>query len=283
MIRGDPGRSPLRHARLRGHAVLARPWITARFVDATIGRYDRVGSRVLIPSTSGPTSDVPKSTVVLVYTASMPCFGTAYFWSVSAEAADDAGSAVRERRSCRAELLHDLRRVVVRESGLREDVPSGRDDVLVAGLAVVEAVEAAADHGHALAEEVAIREEGERRVVDHREDVTVLDEILRRSEVCGARLVVDDLGLDLPTVDPAIGVLAVDASLKGLARVREHRARDARLREDEAELHRLGGDPRSGCGLCTARHRERCRTWRAGDSRSDQGAPEAQPRHVLHR
>jgi hypothetical protein len=49
----------------------------AMSVDAAIGRYTASAPEFLMPSTSGPTSEVPKSTDVLVYVDFNPTSGTA--------------------------------------------------------------------------------------------------------------------------------------------------------------------------------------------------------------
>jgi thioesterase domain-containing protein len=46
-----------------------------------------------MPSTSGPTSLVPKSTEVFVYTGSSPSAGTAYCWRLFTAALDDPTGA----------------------------------------------------------------------------------------------------------------------------------------------------------------------------------------------
>ena len=65
----------------------AAVWSTAKLLDATIGRYT-ASAGFLHASTWGPTSVVPKSSVVLC-AAFMPASGTAYFCRFSA-AVDDA-------------------------------------------------------------------------------------------------------------------------------------------------------------------------------------------------
>ena len=66
------------------------PCTRAMFDEATIGRYAASAPEFLNPSTSGPTSDVPNSTVVLRYTGSRPDAGAANCMSVLADAVDDA-------------------------------------------------------------------------------------------------------------------------------------------------------------------------------------------------
>ena len=100
--------------------------------------------------------------------------------------------------------------------------------ILVALLSVVVAVEAAADLRHTVFLEEAIGEKGQPRVVDHREHLAVLHEVLGGREVSG-RLVVDDLEVDLAAVHPAGGVLGVDPGLARFVRVAERRAGDAGL------------------------------------------------------
>ena len=56
-------------------------------------------------------------------------------------------------------------------------------DVLVALLLVVGAVVAGTDHRHAVLQQLAEGEERERRLVDDREHVFVLDQVLGRGEV----------------------------------------------------------------------------------------------------
>src|SRR5437588_9498114 len=67
----------------------ARPCTTAMLLLATNGRYNASAPEFLIPSTAGPTSVLPKSIVVFVYTALSPVCGTAYFCSDSAADVDD--------------------------------------------------------------------------------------------------------------------------------------------------------------------------------------------------
>ncbi len=68
----------------------AAVWMSARFVDSTSGRYTASTPAFFIPRTSGPTSVVPKSTVVFVYAGLRPAAGTGYCWSFFAAAVDDA-------------------------------------------------------------------------------------------------------------------------------------------------------------------------------------------------
>ena len=61
----------------------------ARFVLPSRGMYIASAPEFLIPSTTGPTSVVPKSTEVLRYTALRPAAGTAYFCVSMASPLDD--------------------------------------------------------------------------------------------------------------------------------------------------------------------------------------------------
>src|SRR5690349_17175771 len=62
----------------------------ARLLERTSGRYVASTPAFFMPSTSGPTSVVPNSTVVFVYAGSRPAAGTEYFWRFWAAAVDDA-------------------------------------------------------------------------------------------------------------------------------------------------------------------------------------------------
>ena len=78
----------------------------AKFVSLSSGRYSPSAPEFLIPSTIGPTSLVPNSSVVFRYTPSRPNAGAAYFWMASADAVHDGDDAVADRRHLRgAELL----------------------------------------------------------------------------------------------------------------------------------------------------------------------------------
>ncbi len=55
-----------------------RPWASARLVLRSIAYQPASAPAFFMPSTSGPTSLVPKSTDVFVYTGSRPSAGTAY-------------------------------------------------------------------------------------------------------------------------------------------------------------------------------------------------------------
>ena len=148
-----------------------------------------------------------------------------------------------------AELLRQVGAIVVGQTGDRGGVAERGDDVLVALGAVVGAVGATADQRHPGALQVAVGDERERRVVHHREHLAVLHQVLCHGEVGAARHVVEGRELDLAAVDAALGVLGVDPRLACLRRVLGARAGDAGPGPDEAQLHRILGDPPPGAGF----------------------------------
>ena len=181
-----------------------------------------------------------------------------------------------------AELLHDLGGVVVAEAVERRRVAQRRQHGLVA---LLRRSTCRRSHPRPSArpgvEQVPVGEERERRVVDHREHVAVLHEVLRPGQVRARRLVVDVLDLDLAAVDAARGVGAVDAGLARLARVLERRTGGAGLGEDVAELDRLGAHAGIGARLRTDSRGGQPDHGDRGDGGSCDGA-ECAPAPMVH-
>ena len=194
------------------------------------------------------------------------------------------GAVAEHRGLRRAHRLHELRYPVVTDTVGGDDVPQGRDDVLVPGFAVVRAVVPAVDLRHLGVLEVLVRveERGEGGIVHDHEHVLVLHQVLRGRLVDRRRLVVDHVHLDLPLVDATRGVLAVDAGLATLVGVLERGSGDAGLREDVADLDAVRGDAvvERGSRTCAAAEaRRRQRTDRGDDYPQRQQSRS----HVTHR
>ena len=188
-----------------------------------------------MPSTSGVTSVVPKSTDVFVYTDFRPTAGTAYWLFDLAAALDDGEMPYPSDATFFApKCLHDLRGDVGGGPGGGCRVAERRDDVLVAGLAVVVAVVPAADLRYPVVEQPAVGAESERGVVHDHVHVLVLHEILGLGEVRTRRLIVDVLDVDLAAVHATGRVLATDPGLAADVGVARRRRGHAGLREDQA-------------------------------------------------
>ena len=244
---------PGRHEdRLHLHAVLLEP-----LEDGEVGRRHqrevrRVGARVLDAEDDGPDVGAAEVDRGVGVDRLEPLRRPGVLLGGLGRGGRRRRGAVGDRGALLgAELLHDLGGVVVPEAVERRRVAQRRQHGLVALLPVVGAVVATPDHGHAGAEQVPVGQERERGVVDHREHLAVLHEVLRPGQVRTRRLVVDVLDLDLAAVDAARGVGAVDARLARLARVLERRTGGAGLGEDVAELDRLGAHAGIGARLRT--------------------------------